>query len=97
MMRLPVAVEPVNMILSIPGRARRRAPTSPAAGHGGQHLRRQDPVHAPRPGRAPISGVYSEGLTTTVLPMRRAGAICQIAIIIGQFHGAITPTTPTGR
>ena len=41
--------------------------------------------------------MYSEGLTTTVLPIRRAGAICQTVIIIGQFHGPIAPTTPIGR
>ena len=40
--------------------------------------------------------MYSEGLTTTVLPMRSDGAICQMVIIIGQFHGPIAPTTPSG-
>ena len=42
------------------------------------------------------SGVYSEGLTTTVLPMRRDAATCQTVIIMGQFHGPIAPTTPSG-
>ena len=45
----------------------------------------------------PDSGVYSLGLMTTVLPIRKGGAICQVAIIIGQFHGVIAPTTPMGR
>ena len=43
-----------------------------------------------------LSGVNSDGLTTTVLPIRSAGAICQMPIISGQFHGPIAPTTPTG-
>ena len=43
------------------------------------------------------SGVYSEGLTTTALPIRRAGAICQTVIIMGQFQGPMAPTTPMGR
>ena len=43
------------------------------------------------------SGVYSEGLTTTALPMRKAGAICQTVIIMGQFQGPMAPTTPMGR
>ena len=43
------------------------------------------------------SGVYSDGLTTTALPIRRAGAICQTVIIMGQFQGPIAPTTPMGR
>ncbi len=44
-----------------------------------------------------LSGVLPEGLTTTALPIRRAGAICQMVIIMGQFHGPIAPTTPIGR
>ena len=40
--------------------------------------------------------MYSEGLTTTVLPMRSAGAICQMVIIIGQFHGPIAPDDADG-
>ena len=43
------------------------------------------------------SVVFSEGLTMTALPIRSAGAICQMLIIIGQFHGPIAPTIPTGR
>ena len=42
------------------------------------------------------SGVYSEGLTTTVLPMRSEAATCHTVIIMGQFHGPIAPTTPSG-
>ncbi len=43
-----------------------------------------------------LSGVNGDGLMTTVLPVRMPGTICQIAIITGQFHGVIEPTTPSG-
>ena len=36
------------------------------------------------------------GLKTTVLPQTSAGAIFQLGIAIGKFHGVIAPTTPTG-
>ena len=36
------------------------------------------------------------GLKTTVLPQTSAGAIFQVGIAIGKFHGVITPTTPIG-
>ena len=43
-----------------------------------------------------LNGVFPEGLTTAALPIRRAGAICQMVIIMGQFHGPMAPTTPMG-
>jgi len=46
--------------------------------------------------RAVATGLSSDGLITTVLPARRAGMTCQMAIISGQFHGVIEPTTPSG-
>ncbi|SVJ97572.1 Uncharacterised protein [Acinetobacter baumannii] len=42
------------------------------------------------------NGVYSEGLLMTTLPARKAGMICQTAIMSGQFHGVIEATTPSG-
>jgi hypothetical protein len=42
------------------------------------------------------NGASSGGLTTTVLPAARAGAIFHPAIIRGVFHGMIAPMTPTG-
>jgi hypothetical protein len=33
-------------------------------------------------------------LFTTVLPTAMAGMMCHVAIINGQFHGVIEPTTP---
>ena len=43
-----------------------------------------------------VSGVHSAGLTSTALPAASAGAMPQDAIVIGKFHGVITPTTPSG-
>ena len=41
-------------------------------------------------------GVSRAGLKTTVLPQTSAGAIFQLGMAIGKFHGVIAPTTPTG-
>ena len=95
-MALPVPVEPVNISLSMSGWVVRCAPRSPSPAttvrtSSGRTLLRTWP-------RAKtLKGVYSDGLTTTVLPIRRDGATCQIVIIIGQFHGPMAPTTPAGR
>jgi hypothetical protein len=43
-----------------------------------------------------VSGVSSDGLSTTPLPAARAGATFQEAMASGKFHGVIRPTTPTG-
>ena len=43
-----------------------------------------------------VSGVISDGLSTTVLPQASAGPIFHDAISSGKFHGAIRPTTPSG-
>jgi formylmethanofuran dehydrogenase subunit E len=40
--------------------------------------------------------VSSAGLRITVQPAASAGAIFQIAMTSGKFHGMICPTTPTG-
>lgn len=92
----PVAVEPVNITLSMSGWATSRAPASrsPATAistsSGSTSL-----ITSTR--ASTLSGVYSLGLTTTVLPMRSAGAICQTVIIMGQFHGPTAATTPSAR
>ena len=41
-----------------------------------------------------MSGVNSAGLSTTVLPVARAGAIFQASMSNGKFQGMICPTTP---
>ncbi len=93
---LPVEAEPVNTILPMPSCDDIAAPmvSSPAM-----------PLTTPAGStsfissiiRSVDSGVYGEGLFTTVLPARIAGMMCQIAISTGQFHGVIEPTTPIGR
>ena len=42
------------------------------------------------------SGVKRAGFSTTQLPAASAGAIFQLAISSGKFHGIICPTTPSG-
>ena len=38
-----------------------------------------------------------DGLSTIVLPASSAGAIFDIAIMTGKFHGVMPATTPYGR
>jgi hypothetical protein len=42
------------------------------------------------------SGVSVAGLSTTVFPQTRAGAIFHDGIAIGKFHGVIIEHTPSG-
>ena len=44
-----------------------------------------------------VSGVVSAGLSTTVLPAARAGAIFQASISSGKFQGMTWAATPSGR
>ncbi len=46
--------------------------------------------------RSAVSGVCSAGLTTTVLPIARAGAIFHDVMAMGKFHGTMIPQTPWG-
>jgi hypothetical protein len=45
----------------------------------------------------PTTGDSSDGLSTTVLPSASGAAIERADRISAAFHGAIAPTTPTGR
>src|SRR5699024_11958147 len=91
----PVLVEPVNMILSMSGCSETARPMSPAPGTTCNTLSGRTWFRTAT--RAwTDSGVYSDGFITTVLPIRRDGANCQMEIIIGQFHGPIAPTPPIG-
>src|SRR3970282_2751872 len=42
------------------------------------------------------SGLSEAGLSTTVHPAARAGAILRVPMAIGKFHGVISTDTPTG-
>ena len=93
---IPVLTEPVNITLPTRGSRTRASPTSPApvtavSTPGGSASLRTAAM------ARPVSVVYSLGFWTTALPIRSAGAICQQAMIIGQFHGVMAPTTPIGR
>ena len=46
--------------------------------------------------RIEVSTANSEGLSTTVQPVARAGATFWAKSIIGAFHGMTAATTPTG-
>ncbi|MDT4887681.1 hypothetical protein FQZ97_1241560 [compost metagenome] len=46
--------------------------------------------------RMAVSGDFSEGFSTTELPVARAGPSFHAAISSGKFHGTIAATTPTG-
>ena len=43
-----------------------------------------------------VNGVNAAGLTTTVQPAARAGAILRVAMAKGKFHGVINKHGPTG-
>jgi len=43
-----------------------------------------------------VKGVSSEGLITTAHPAASAGAILQVIIAAGKFHGVMMAQTPTG-
>ena len=49
------------------------------------------------PSSSAVSGVCSDGLSTTVLPVARAGARLFEAIIIGWLNDDRIPTTPSGN
>ena len=43
-----------------------------------------------------VAGVYSEGFTMQRLPAARMEANGAKTMLTGKFHGAISPTTPSG-
>ena len=43
-----------------------------------------------------MRGVISAGLNTTAQPAARAGASFCASLAIGEFHGVMAPTTPSG-
>jgi hypothetical protein len=51
---------------------------------------------ASSPSRSATRDASSAGLRTSVQPAASDGAIFQIALLIGRFHGTIAATTPTG-
>ena len=93
--RLPVAVDPVKLILSKPGwlvihGPRSSPPVTMFSTPGGSSSA------ASSPNFSVDSGVKGDGFSTIVLPASSAGPTLNIARIIGKFHGAMAPTTPSG-
>ena len=93
----PARVEPVNDIMSMPGCAAIAAPTTGPS----PFTRLNTPAGTPAScntsaARRPLSGAISLGLSTIVQPAASAGATLHMIWFIGQFHGVISPHTPTG-
>ncbi|MNN28799.1 hypothetical protein D3C81_1423790 [compost metagenome] len=51
---------------------------------------------AKRPNSLAVSGDSSLIFSTAVLPSARQGAVFQVAVMNGTFHGETRPHTPTG-
>ncbi len=96
-MVLPTSVEPVKAILSTSGCSTSAWPVRPSpvtmlTTPAGSSACWQTSAKS----RA-LSGVVSAGLSTTVLPVARAGATFHASMSSGKFHGMICPTTPCAR
>ena len=73
--------------------------TMPGASRPGTTLTTPSGIPASAISRAiasAVSGVSEAGLSTTVQPAARAGAILRVAIAAGKFHGVTRAATPTG-
>jgi len=95
--RSPVAIEPTKPIACVPSFA---AISSPTTGPGPvTRLKTPAGSSASTTHWASLTeqtAVELAGVQTTVFPEASAGATTSAAIVYGQFHGVITPTTPRG-
>ena len=97
MIPLPTSVEPVKAILSTRGSRTIAIPTWPPGPVTTLNTPSGRPASRVRSANlSAVSGVSDAGLSTTVLPAARAGAIFHDASRNGKFHGTIAPTTPMG-
>src|SRR5512133_1975002 len=94
---VPTSVEPVKEIFDTRGsRTSAIAVVDPGPGTT-LSVPSGTPTSIRRSARASaVSGVWDAGFTTAVLPHASAGAIFQLAITAGKFHGVISTQTPTG-
>ncbi len=93
----PVAVSPVNPILSTRGSLTSASPTTPPGpGTTETHPSGTPASTSSSPSRSADNGVSDAGLMMTELPHARAGAVFHVVISIGKFHGTISAHTPTG-
>ena len=89
-------LEPVKEILRTRGSSS-HAVTTPAASVVGTTLTTPAGTPASTSSRArarAVSGVSAAGLSTTVQPAARAGAIFRVAIAAGKFHGVTSAADP---
>ena len=96
--RWPTTVEPVKLTMSTCGEATRASPTSAPAPvtmlttPGGKPASTTASAN-----RSTARGSWGAGLTTTVLPMARAGPTLPAMLTSGKLYGVMAATTPTGR
>ncbi len=95
MMR-PTSVEPVNAILSTSGWLTISSPVRPSPVTTLSTPAGRPASCASSARHSAVSGVNSAGLSRTVFPAARAGAIFHATISSGKFQGTICPTTPMG-
>jgi hypothetical protein len=95
--RRPTSVEPVKATLSTPSCATSAAPVSPSPVTMLSTPFGRPTSCAISAKASAVSGVYSAGFSTTVLPAASAGATFQASISSGKFHGITCPQTPCGR
>src|ERR1700744_5059831 len=95
--RIPVAVDPVNAILSTSGCEANAAPVSGPQPVTTLITPGGNPASANSFANASVDvGVWSLGLTTNVHPAARPAASFQVSSRSGEFHGGMAPTTPNG-
>ena len=93
----PTAVEPVKATFATSSCSTRRWPTTlPGPTRTLTTPSGMPASRAILSNSSAVSGVSSAGFRTTVFPAARAGAIFQLAMVSGKFHGTIRPTTPSG-
>ena len=93
----PVLLSPVNEISGTSGCFTSASPASSPR----PLTRLNTPSGSPASSKMPAhndadSGVNSAGLSTTVLPVAKAGPSFQDSSMNGVFHGVISPATPIG-
>ncbi len=94
---MPARVEPVKDIMSDVGMMRHRlADRRAVAVDEVEHAAGTPASCITWANKRPLSGAISDGFSTMVQPAAMAGATLAAIWLIGQFHGVIMPTTPTG-
>ena len=94
---LPVAVEPVNAMQSTSIDSASALPAvCPKPGTTLNTPSGRPASTASSATRSAVSGDFSDGLSTSELPLASTGPIFHDAMSSGKFHGTMAPTTPMG-